>query len=158
MKKYVAIIMLLFITIAVSAETISPIINKYKNEKGVEVITLDSFMLTMLKPVFKAKGVDVDINALSVVTMGNRSASVNTVNGFKDEVSAILKKNNMQPMVSVNEEGSNVKVYINMKEDYINEMIVLVYEENETTLVNINGKIKMDDVNGNFLSALPMGK
>ena len=64
----------------------------------------------------------------------------------------------MQPMVSVNEEGSNVKVYINMKEDYINEMIVLVYEENETTLVNINGKIKMDDVNGNFLSALPMGK
>ena len=158
MKKYAAILMLLFVTITISAEAISPVISKYKDEKGVEVVDLDSFMMTMFKPVLKAQGMDMDINSLSVITLKKNSASEKTINRFKDDVTAALKKKNMQPVVSVNEDDSNVKIYIDTKDDYISNLVVLVYENNETALVNIKGKIKPEDINGNFKSVLSLGK
>ncbi len=57
----------------------------------------------------------------------------------------------MEPFVIVNEEDSKVRIYAEMKDDYIKELLVLVYENDESVIVQLKGKFKPEDIDDNFM-------
>jgi len=58
---------------------------------------------------------------------------------------ASLKDENYETMVSVNEETERTKILVKLKDDFIQELIVLT-SGNEPAIVRIKGKIKPSDI------------
>ena len=149
MKKYIAVFLLLLTTIAVSAENMKPIINKYKKQKGVVYVHLNPFLLWMAKPFMKTNG--VELSSLSVLTMEKAGVSEKTFLDFNRVIDKTIRNCTMEPFVIVNEEDSKVRIYAEMKDDYIKELLVLVYENDESVIVQLKGKFKPEDIDDNFM-------
>lgn len=156
MKKYLVILILSIITINMSAKGVNSILQKYKSIEGVETFHLNSFMSFFVNLTIPKGEDSFSIKSLSVITMNKNEVGEKKYNDFKDDIDRMISKEKLEILLTVNEDDSKVKILAKSKGEFINEMIILSYEENETALINFIGKIRLSDINESFMEKLPI--
>ena len=156
MKKYLVILILSIITINMSAKGVNSILQKYKSIEGVETFHLNSFMSFFVNLTIPKGEDSFSIKSLSVITMNKNEVGEKKYNDFKDDIDRMISKEKLEILLTVNEDDSKVKILAKSKGEFINEMIILSYEENETALINFIGKIRLSDINESFMEMLPI--
>ena len=118
--------------------TVEQLFSSFSKEKNTVHVKLGSFAMTFAKIFTDTKGV----SGVEVYSFDECDNSVK--NRFNEAIKS-LKDKSYETLVSTSEDGERTKVLVKIKDDYINE-IVVVTGGNDPALVRIKGKIKPDDV------------
>ena len=118
--------------------TVEQLFNTFSKEKNTTHINLGGFTMALAKLFTDTKGV----SGVEVYAFDECENSVKE--RFNDAVKN-LKDNSYETLVSSNENGERTKVLVKIKDDCINEIVVIAGGD-DPALVRIKGKIKPDDV------------
>ena len=91
-----------------------------------------------------------------MITINKNEVEEKKYNDCKDYIDRMISKEKLEILLTGNEDASKVKILAKYKGEFINEMIILSYEENETALINFIGKIRLSDINESFMEKLPI--
>jgi len=119
--------------------TVEQLFKTFSKEKNTTHVNLGGFTMSLAKLFTDTKGV----SGIEIYSFEECDNSV------KESINAAiknLKDNYYETLVSTSENGERTKVLIKIKDDFINEIVVIA-GGNDPALVRIKGKIKPDDVN-----------
>ena len=119
--------------------TVEQLFKTFSKEKNTTHVNLGGFMMSLARMFTDTKGVSgVEVYAFDECE-----------NSVKENLNAAiknLKDDSYETLVSTSENGDRTKVLVKIKDDYINEIVVIA-GGNDPALIRIKGKIKPDDVN-----------
>ena len=119
-------------------KTVEQIFNTFSKEKNTTHVSLGGFTMSLARLFTDTKGVSgVEVYAFEECEKSVKERFNEAVKNVKDS--------SFETLVSTTENGERTKVLVKIKNDYINEIVVLV-GGNDPALVRIKGKIKPDDV------------
>ena len=118
--------------------TVEQIFNSFSKEKNTTRVSVGGFTMSLARLFTDTKGVSgVEVYAFEDCE--------NSVKERFNEAIKNVKDSSYETLVSTNEKGERVKVLVKIKDDYINEIVVLA-GGNDPALVRIKGKIKPDEI------------
>ena len=118
--------------------TVEHLFNTFSKEKNITRVSIGGFTMSLARIFTDTKGV----SGVEVYSFDECSKSV------KENFNAAiknLKDDSYETLVSTSENGERTKVLVKIKDDFINELVVVTGGESPA-LVRITGKIKPDDV------------
>jgi len=151
MKKLIIIIVLGFFPLGLPAQPqdVQSLFEKYKDRPGFTKvdITDPSVMLgdmsdkedngAMKDMMQGMKGIKV----LTIEEAEGKNAAV--AKEFNEDLKRITTTKDYKEFLSVSEEGSYVKMYVRKSGDDVSEFLLIAIEDNESTLLWVNGKLNM---------------
>ncbi|MFP4528845.1 MAG: DUF4252 domain-containing protein [Candidatus Kapaibacterium sp.] len=159
MKKIIVIALAVVMTAATALAQDSPYISlfdKYTGKKGFTTVLINKEMFETMGEMMKSDSTNgavnemlSGINAMLVLTykfdkeLKREKSLAREV--YKDFLSKV-PMSEYKSLVLVNDEGSNVRILAKQTQKEIKELLVLVGEENEATLVNISGAMSLDKI------------
>jgi len=120
-------------------KTVEQLFDNFSNEKNTIHVKVGGFAMSLARIFTDTKGV----SGVEVYSFNECAGSVKE--RFNDAIKN-LKDNSYENIVSVNKDSERVKVLVKIKDDFINEIVVLAGGD-DPALVRIKGKIKLEDVN-----------
>ena len=118
--------------------TVEQLFSSFSKEKNTVHVKLGSFAMTLAKIFTDTKGVSgVEVYSFDECDNNIKERFNEAIKNIKDE--------SYETLVSTSEDGERTKILVKIKNDYINEIIVMA-GGNAPALVRIKGKIKPDDV------------
>jgi DNA repair protein RadC len=124
--------------------------DKYTSKEQASVVNISKQMLRMIGR--GIAGVE-HVDNIVMLSSDNKSA----MKGITKRTKKAAKKHKMENLVTLNESAATTFVYTQISNDKITEALVLVIENNKTTLINISGNIPQEVVN-NLIGTLSMLK
>ena len=119
-------------------KTVEQLFNNFSKEKNTIHVKVGGFAMSFARLFTDTKGV----TGVEVYSFDECENSVKE--RFNDSIKN-LKDNAYETLVSTSEKGERVKVLVKIKDDVINEIVVLAGGD-DPALVRIKGKIKPDDI------------
>ena len=119
-------------------QTIEQLFNEFSKEKNTTHIKIGGFLMSFAKVFTDTKGV----SGVEVFSFDECSKSV--ITDFNEAVKNIEDKS-YETLFSTNENGEKTKILIKIKDDLINEIVVIAGGD-RPALVRIKGKIKPDEI------------
>ena len=119
-------------------KTVEQLFDNFSKEKNTIHVKVGGFVMSFARFFTDTKGV-------SGVEVYSFDECTNSVKERFNDAIKTLKDNSYETLVSVNKDSERVKVLIKVKDDVINEIVVLA-GGNDPALIRIKGKIKPDDV------------
>lgn len=142
MKKFIAIAIMAFSMVTAQAITVDDVFNAFPDADNVEKVNLDKEMLAMMGN-NKLSGIK-DISAVRVINIKEPTS----------EQQAIAKRfldadiDGMESLLDVYENGENVTIYTRSKGDVADRLLIVVASgAKEAVLVQVDGKININDIN-----------
>lgn len=149
MKRFLLLIMLLLpISAMATLPEVEKITDKYTSKEQASVVNISKQMLRMIGR--GIAGVE-HVDNIIMLSSDNKSA----MKGITKRTKKAAKKHKMENLVTLNESAATTYVYTQISNDKITEALVLVIENNKTTLINISGNIPQEVVN-NLIGTLSM--
>lgn len=147
MKKYVlAMVMMLAACQFTAAQSVSSIINEFKYKENVEYVNIPPYVM-WLGRLFMEGGEEAElakkVNSVRVLDLDGSPDDVKRQ--FLSRVIRMSKKE-YETLVQVNDESDRMRLFAKGKGDTINELLILCAGEDECTLIQLNCKIKREDV------------
>ncbi len=147
MKSFILTISLaLFSTIAFSQNSVSELIQKYKGNDDVNIVTISGSILKMGSSFVDEE--DADSKAVvKVIDQVDEMIIVNTssvskgreIRKFADKQ---VDKGNFEEMMMVDSEGEEITFYGRVRNKVITELFIIVGEKSDkTVLISMSGKI-----------------
>lgn len=124
--------------------------DKYTSKEQASVVNISKQMLRMIGR--GIAGVE-HVDNIVMLSSDNKSA----MKGITKRTKKAAKKHKMENLVTLNESAATTFVYTQISNDKITEALVLLIENNKTTLINISGNIPQEVVN-NLIGTLSMLK
>ena len=118
--------------------TVEELFSSFSKEKNTTHVKIGGFTMSLAKVFTDTKGVS------GVEVYSFDECDKNVKDRFNEAVKS-LKDSSYETLVSTSENGERTKVLVKIKDDFINEIVVIT-GGNDPTLVRIKGKIKSDDV------------
>ena len=119
--------------------SVEQLFNSFSKEKHITHVSLGGFTMSLAKLFTDTKGVSgVEVYAFDECESSVKERLNDAIKNLKD--------NSYETLVSSNENGERTKVLVKIKDDFINEIVVIAGGD-DPALVRIKGKIKPDDVN-----------
>lgn len=120
--------------------TVEALFKIFAEEKGVITMKMDGFKMDLVR--FLTLNDTIGINGAEVYVFDNCDSQVKerlqtSIKNLKDDA--------YETLFLVSQDGERVKILVKVKEDYINEIVVVV-SGNNLALIKIKGKIKPEDV------------
>jgi DNA repair protein RadC len=112
---------------------------KYTSKEQASVVNISKQMLRMMGR--GIAGVE-HVDNIVMLSSDNKSA----MKGITKRTKKAAKKHKMENLVTLNESAATTFVYTQISNDKITEALVLVIENNKTTLINISGNIPQEVV------------
>lgn len=146
MKNLILTISLaLFSTVAFSQNNIQELIQKYKGQDDINVISINGNMFKMGSNFIDEKDEESKM-AKDIASKIDEMIIINTQSTAKGKelskiVQKLIKSNNYEEMMTIDSEGDEVKFYGKLKNNVIKEFFILVGENKETTLISMTGNI-----------------
>lgn len=151
MKRFLLLIMLLLpISAMATLPEVEKMTDKYTSKEQASVVNISKQMLRMIGR--GIAGVE-HVDNIVMLSSDNKSA----MKGITKRTKKAAKKHKMENLVTLNESAATTYVYTQISNDKITEALVLVIENNKTTLINISGNIPQEVVN-NLIGTLSMLK
>lgn len=139
MRKVLLCITAILIAVSSYAADIDTFYKDFANQPGAEGYKVGKFLLAMAKPLNKSlRGLDL----IEMVDLGNCSSAVKQQ--FKKQVQQI-DTTKYTKAVSESSDGSEVFVYMVVKDETIREILVVTQGE-ESGFVYMKGKLKPEDL------------
>ncbi len=155
MKKFIIAVLLTAMPFVTFAQAD---FDKFQDQDGIDGVVINENLLDILGYIKLSGGAEKaqdylnkvkDMESLRVFTTSERKHSKN----MKKTVASYLKKHPMEKLVSVNDDGTKVDVYMKAgkKDSQINELLVFTEnsKDDEVVLVSFIGNIDLDDKNIN---------
>lgn len=140
MKRFLLLIMLLLpISAMATLPEVEKITDKYTSKEQASVVNISKQMLRMIGR--GIAGVE-HVDNIIMLSSDNKSA----MKGITKRTKKAAKKHKMENLVTLNESATTTFVYTQISNDKITEALVLVIENNKTTLINISGNIPQEVV------------
>lgn len=146
MKKTVLTLALLLTCLAGFAQTAKDFVEKMKDIKGVEVMTIPKSMMRMAMSQVddeNAKKVLKNIDEVTIMQLNKPSAE--TLETFRKGISE-LTGNGYESMMQANEEDESVNIIAKKNGDELVEVVISVEEKKEIAFIIIKGKFKEEDL------------
>lgn len=155
MKK--SILTLLFIMTASLAmaqkTTASQLFKTYKGKAGVEYVHIPKMLIKLGYAAAKNNAEDKEerqmaeimkrIDSINVLSLEDCSAA--SKQSFEKDAEK-LKIDGYESLIKANDEGEKVNILLRQKGDIIHEMLILAIDNDDCALVQINGKIRPEDI------------
>ena len=118
--------------------TVEALFKNFSNEKNITHLKLGGFVMTLARVFTDTRGVTgVEVYSFDECDQPVKSKLNDAINNLKDS--------SYETLVSTTQDGERTKVLVKIKEDYINEIVVIA-GGSEPALVRIKGKIRPEDV------------
>ncbi len=151
MKRFLLLFMLLLpISAMATLPEVEKMTEKYTAKEQASVVNISKQMLRMIGR--GIAGVE-HVDNIIMLSSDNKSA----MKGITKRTKKAAKKHKMENLVTLNESAATTFVYTQISNNKITEALVLVIENNKTTLINISGNIPQEVVN-NLIGTLSMLK
>lgn len=152
MKNFILTISLaLFSTIAFSQSSVSELIQKYKGNDEVNIVTISGSLLKMGSSFVDANDSETKA-AKSIIDQVDEMIIVNTSSVSKGKeirkfANNQVDRGNFEKMMMVDSEGEEITFYGKVKNNKISEIFIISGESaNETILISMSGSIDPDSV------------
>lgn len=159
MKKLATLLFLALLPFMVQAQSksVTSFMDKYSDHDDVTYVVIKGSLFNLISSIAEyddGDEPDEDLQALGRMADGIKSMTILKVPYFetdlnRDEVKSLranLQKENFEEFVSVKEGKELVNILAQGEEDEIRNMLVMVEEKEEFTLISINGKLSMKDL------------
>lgn len=152
MNKFISIILPFILFISINAfsqnKSIEKIITKYGNQAGFSSVQIND-PAKSLSSMNKQNSNELTevlkgVEMLKILTMDATKAAKDQANSFKDELNNIKTNEGLKDLISVNEGGKQVKIFIKESGQIASDLIIIAHENNESTLIWFNGKLDLD--------------
>lgn len=135
----------LFTTIAFSQNSVQDLVNKYKGQDDINVISISGNMFKLGSSFIDEDDKDAKV-AADIAKQIDEMTIINTQSTAKGKelskvVEKLIKTNNYEEMMTIDSEGDEVKFYGRIENNVIKEFFILVGENRETTLISMTGNI-----------------
>lgn len=143
-KKIFLICTVLLLSLSLSAQDISSIMNKYGKVENVELVKINNIMLTMARAVAdkESKQVLKKITGIKVLS----ADSTANVKGLISDIDNVTTRQNYEKLVEVREKGEKVNIYFKELGKNKTELLVVNSEKSgEVNLVLISGNITPEE-------------
>lgn len=145
MKAYILTLLLLCMSSVSSAQS-DDLFREFKKEPCAEYVVIPSYV-TAIGKLFMNNDPEArmakKVKSIRVLDMEQCPAEVRR--RFDRRVKG-LQRQGYEPMVRVNEDGEQVRIYVRIEEDTARELLIACSEPSECTLVQITGKFTKEDM------------
>ena len=118
--------------------TVEALFSNFSKEKNITHVKIDGAIMSLANVFSDTKGVtSIDVYSFEECN--------NEVKNKLNSAIKTLKDSAYETIVSSNQNGENTKVLVKVKDDFINEIVVIT-SGNDPALVRIKGKIKPEDI------------
>jgi len=118
--------------------TVEALFGSFSKEKNITHVKLGGFVMTLARVFTDTKGVTgVEVYAFDECNKQVKDKLNTAINNLKDKA--------YETLVSTTQGGERTKVLVKIKDDYINEIVVIA-GGSDPALVRIKGKIKPEEV------------
>jgi hypothetical protein len=159
MKKLTTLMILAMLPVLAMAQSkaVSSFMDKWSDHEDATYVVVKGSMFNLISSIAKwddEEEPDEDLQAIGRIADGINSMTVLQLSYYdtdlsRDEVSSLrnsLMKEKYEEFIKVKEGKELVNVMAQGAEDEIRNMLVLVEEKDEFTLISINGKLSMKDL------------
>lgn len=112
---------------------------KYTSKEQASVVNISKQMIKMMGR--GISGVEY-VDSIVMLSSDNKSA----IKGITKRTKRAVKRHKLQNLATLNEGGSVISIYTQISDNKITEALVLVTENNKTTLINLSGEIPQEVV------------
>lgn len=137
------------------AYTTDDLYKEFSSASNAEAVNINSSVMWLAK---RCIGNDPDtavvknINSVRVIDLNSCPPEVKK--RFADRA-ATVTVDDMEDLVNVSEDGNKVKILAKINKDKIHKLLVMCYGQDDCCLVEINGKLDMNDLDGVVKSQMP---
>ncbi|MBR1889730.1 MAG: DUF4252 domain-containing protein [Alloprevotella sp.] len=144
MKKIFILTAMWLVCMSGFSQTVNDLFSQYKDKEGVELIQMPKEVLRLASGNIDDENVEAvleNIDLITVLQIENKSL----VADFSEKTAG-LEQQGYNKIVTSQEENERVLILSRSEGDDIVELLVLSIEPDEVTLVQVLGKIKVEDV------------
>ncbi len=151
MKKIMMLLVLMVVVLQnISAKSVKQLINEFKHEDKAESVYVSPLLMKVAK--IAADKDDMDeagrlalkkVKSIRILSLEDCNKSVK--DRFSQEVEN-LNDEEYQPLIVANSDGDKVKVMMLTKNDIIRELVIFTVDDEDSAIIQINGKLTQDDI------------
>lgn len=143
------------VIIARDSVSVDDLFKEFSSERQAESVNVNSFLMWIAKRCAgKQKGSEALDKISSVKVLDLESCNASVKERFASRANHVSVKD-MEPLVEANDDGTKVKVLAKIKNETIQRLLVMCYGTEDCCLVEINGKFKLDELDGVVKSQIP---
>ena len=151
MKKIMMLLVLLVVALQnISAKSVKQLIDEFKHETKAESVYVSPLLMKIARVAVNKDDMDETsrlalkkVKSIRVLSLEDCSKSVK--DRFSQEVEN-LDDEEYQPLVVANSDGEKAKVMMLTKGDVIRELVIFAVDEEDSAIIQINGKLTQDDI------------
>ena len=145
MKKYLVAIALMIACQNTFAQSTKDIFEEFGKEWNAESVTISPFLMTIGRLFMDNDTPDIvkSIRSMKVLDLEDCSSKVKT--RFNEKVNS-LQLEGYETMIQTIENGEKVRILTRMENDAIRELLIVCIGDDDCSLIQLNGKIKKEDI------------
>jgi len=148
MKKYAFLLIALsaILTSCNTSKTYADIINEFRNERGAEYVSVPKALLkvgTAVLPKGDAGNIARSISSVRMLTLDECSQRVK--NRFLRRLEN-ANEDGYEPFVQTNDRYEQTRVLMRMDDNYVREILIASADLNDCQIVQVTGKVRLEDV------------
>ena len=145
MKKYLVAIALMIACQNTFAQSTKDIFEEFGKEWNAESVTISPFLMTIGRLFMDNDTPDIvkSIRSMKVLDLEDCSNKVKT--RFNEKVNS-LQLEGYETMIQTIEDGEKVRILTRMENDAIRELLIVCTGNDDCALIQLNGKIKKEDI------------
>ena len=145
MKKYLVAIALMIACQTTFAQSTKDLFEEFGKEWYAESVSISPFLMTIGHLFMDSDIPDIakSISSMKVLDLEDCSSKVKT--RFNEKVNN-LQLEGYETMIQTIENGEKVRILTRMKNDAIRELLIVCTGNDDCALIQLNGKIKKEDI------------
>ena len=145
MKKYLVAIALMIACQNTFAQSTKDIFEEFGKEWNAESVTISPFLMTIGRLFMDNDTPDIvkSIRSMKVLDLEDCSNKVKT--RFNEKVNS-LQLEGYETMIQTIDNGEDVRILSRMENDAIRELLIVCTGNDDCALIQLNGKIKKEDI------------
>lgn len=147
MKKYVLLLPILLLLLTSCNRNVSTLFHELKKYPHTEYVSLSFPFINLIKLAASDKESSQIIKKVkSIKVLNMEKCNEESKKIFRKKTNA-LTQNGYETLLKVNDEGENVSVLSKIQKEKIKEILIIVTDENECSLIQIRANLQMEDIN-----------
>jgi hypothetical protein len=147
MKKFVFTLLLVLGCQISLAQNSAALFDEFRREKNAEYVSASPFLMFIGKMFYpyndEGKEIASKIRSAKILDLDECSPDVKQ--RFSRQFEA-LSNNGYETLMQMNEDGERIHIQMRMKKEVIRELLIAIIEDDECSLIQVNGKIRKQDI------------